>query len=119
MPELGAALGVPVGAFLLDPHGRGEDQVGGLRGHGWVGFGHNDEVVRVSIARKSLLVEIRRRLKVVVNLHPIRVDNAILEHPVVLDGMEPRLCRYDTGRQLPYLLGEVAVLWIVDNQVGR
>ena len=53
-PDMGAALRVAVGAFLLDPHRRGQNEIGGHRRHGRIGVGDDDEVVRIAVARIGL-----------------------------------------------------------------
>ena len=53
-PDMGAALGVAVGAFLLDPHRRRQNEIGGHRRDGRIGVGDDDEVVRIPVARIGL-----------------------------------------------------------------
>ena len=49
--------------------------------------------VRVAVARIGLVVGVRRRLEVVVAHDPVGVELAVLEHPVLLDGVVADLVR--------------------------
>jgi hypothetical protein len=119
VPELGASLGVAVRAFLLDPHRGRQHQVGGQCGERRVGIGDDDEVVRVAVTGPGLLVEVRRRLDVVVAHHPVGVELAVLEHAVLQHGVEADLAGDGPLGQLPFLLGERAVRRLGDHHVGR
>ena len=118
-PELGAPLGVAVGALLLDPHRGGQDQVGGLAGGGRVDVGDDDEVLRVAVAGQPLLHQVRGGLDVVVHLHPVDVDLAVLEVAVLLHGVRADPVGDGARRQLPDLLGVRPVLGVRHLQVGR
>ena len=78
MPEVRTALGVAVGAFLLDPHRGRQDQVGGKRRHRRIGIRHHDEIVRIAEARIGLLVDVGAGLQIVVDLNPIGIEQAVL-----------------------------------------
>ena len=68
MPEMRPPLGVAVGAFLLDPHGRRQDQIRRHRSDRRIGVGDHDEIVGISVAGIGLLCAVRRGLQVVVDL---------------------------------------------------
>ena len=89
-----------------------------MGGHGGVGVGDDDEVVRVAVARDQLLVDVGRGLAVVVDLHPVGVELAVPELAIHLDGVETGLAGDGARRQLPDALGDGAMLRIVDHQVG-
>ena len=118
MPELGAPLGVAVGALFLDPHGGRQDQVRGLRGHRGIGIGDDDEIVRVAVAGQGFLVEVGRRLHVVVHLHPVGVDLAVLEIAVLLHRVRADPAGQQALGQLPLPLGEPPVFGVFHHHVG-
>ena len=62
---------------------------------------------------------VRRRLYVVVDLHPVEVQLAVLQHPVLLDGVVAWLFRQQAMRQFPDFLGMRAVLGVGHHHVGR
>ena len=119
VPEVGPPLGVAVGAFLLDPHRGRQDEVGRHRGDGRIGVGDHDEVRGVAVARIGLVVGVRRRLEVVVAHDPVGVELAVLEHAVLLHGVVADLAGQEALRELPDVLGVLAVLGIGDLHVGR
>ena len=119
VPEVGAALGVAVGAFLLDPHRAGQDQVGGDGGHRRVDVGDDDEVLRIAVARVGLLHQVGAGLHVVVDHHPVGVERAVLELAVLLDRVIARLGRDGALGQAPDLLGMGAVLGVGHHHVRR
>ena len=113
------ALRVAVCAFLFHPHGGGEDKIGAHRRYCRIGVRHDDEIVRVAVSLVGLIAIVGRRLDIVVHLHPIEVQLAVIEHPVLEDGVIARLVRKKAVRQLPYLLGMSAVFFVGDDHVGR
>ncbi len=119
VPDMGAALGIAVGTFLLHPHRGGEDEVGGHGRHGRVGVGDDDEVLGVAIARIGLVAAVRRGLQVVVDLDPVEIELPVLEHAVLLDGVIARLLRDDPVRDAPDLLRMLAMLGVGHHHVGR
>ena len=119
VPEVGAALGVAVGAFLLDPHRAGQDQVGRDGGHRRVDVGDDDEVLRIAVARVGLLHQVGAGLHVVVDHHPVGVERAVLELAVLLDRVIAGLGRDGALGQAPDLLGMGAVLGVGHHHVRR
>ena len=117
-PELGPAFGIAIGALLLHPHGGGQDQVGGHRGHRRIGIGDNDEILRVAITGPGLLVHVGRSLHVVVAHYPVNVEVAVLQLAVLQHRMEARLARNGPFRQLPFFLGDFPVRLLHHHQVG-
>ena len=116
-PELGAALGVAVGALLLHPHRGRQDQVGRHRGDRGVDVAHHDEAGRVAEAGPDLAVDVRAGLHVVVAHHPVGVQLAVLQHPALQHGVIADLVGDRAGRQLPDVLGLGAVLRVGDHHV--
>ena len=119
VPELGAPLGVAVGAFLLHPHGAGQDQVGGLCRDCGVNVRNNDEGFRVAPAGQDFLHHVGAGLHVVGDLGPVHLEHAVLEHAALLHGMEAGLLLNGAFGQLPDLLGGGAVLGVGHQHVGR
>ena len=119
MPDMGAAFGVAVGAFLFHPHCGRQDEIGRERGHRWVSVGHHDEVLSVTIAKPGFLVGIRSRLQVVVDLHPIGVEQAVLEHPVLQYRMVAGFVGNGAFGKFPDLLGDIAMRLVGHHHVGR
>ncbi len=119
VPELRAPLGIAVGAFLLHPHRGRQDQVGGQRRHRRIGVRDHDEIVGVAEARIGLLVGVGTGLEVVVDLHPIGVDQAVLQHPALQHGVGAVLVGNGAFRQQPEMLGLVAMRLVGDDHVGR
>ena len=113
MPDVCSPFGVPVGAFLFDPHGGGQDQVRTHRRHRRIGIGDDDEILGITIALIGLVAVVRPRLHVVVDLDPVETQLAVLQHPVLLDGMIAGLFRNDPVGNPPDLLGMLAVLGLV------
>ena len=118
VPELRAALGIAEGAFLLHPHGAGQDQVGGLGRDGGVDVGDDHEVVRVAPTGQHFLHHVGTGLHVVADLGPVDVEHAVLEHPALLHGVEADLLLDGAGRHLPDLLRGFPVLRVGHHQVG-
>ena len=117
-PELGTAFRVTIGAFFLDPHGGGQDQVSGQGGDGRIGIRNGDEVVGVAITRPAFFVDVRRRLKVVGTLNPVTVQVTIFQFAVLQHSVEAGLARDGAFGQAPFVLGKVAVRFFHDHHVG-
>ena len=71
------------------------------------------------IARIGLLVGVGAGLHVVVDLHPIGVELAVLQHPVLQHRVIAGLVGNGAFGQLPDLLGLVAMRLVGDDHVGR
>ena len=119
MPEMRAPLGIAVGAFLLHPHRRRQDQIGRHRGNRRIGVRDDNEVVGIAIAGIGLVRVVGRGLQVVVDLDPVEIELAVLQHAVLLDGVVAGLLRNDAIRHAPDFLGMLAVFGIGDRHVGR
>ena len=118
-PEVSSAFGIAVGTFLLDPHGCRQDQIRRQRGDSWVGVGHHNEVGGISIARIGFTGAVGRCLKVIVDLDPVEIQLAVVEHAVLFDRMVSGLFRDYALRHPPDFLGMLAVLRIRHRHVRR
>ena len=70
------------------------------------------------IARIGLLVGVGAGLQVVVDLHPVGVEQAVLQHPVLQHRVIAGLVGNGAFRQLPDLLGLVAMRLVGHHHVG-
>ena len=70
------------------------------------------------IARIGLLVGVGAGLQVVVDLNPIGVEQAVLQHPALQHGVIAGLVGNGALGQLPDLLGDVAMRLVGDDHVG-
>ena len=118
MPEVRTALGIAVGAFLLDPHRGRQDQVGRKRRHRGIGVGNDDEIFGIAEARIGLLVDVGAGLQIVVDLNPIGIEQAVLQHPALQHRVIAGLVGNGALGQLPDLLRHVAVRLVGDDHVG-
>ena len=119
MPELRAAFGIAIGAFLLHPHRGRENEIGRACRHRRIGVRHDDEIVGIAIAEIGFFVLVRRRLEVVVDLHPIGVEQAILQHPVLQHGVVARLVADGAFGKFPDAFGDIAMRLVGHHQIGR
>ena len=119
MPEVRAPFGIAIGAFLLDPHRRRQHEIGGLRRHGRIGIGDNDEIFRIAVAGISLFLEVGGRLQVIVDLHPIGIELAVAQHAVLQHRVIARLRCDGAFRQFPDLFGRVAMPLVGHQHVRR
>ena len=97
VPELRAPLGIAECALLLDPHRRRQYNVGRHGGDRRIGFGYDDEILRIAVTRIGLVIRVRRRLKVVVRGDPVGVELTVFEHAVLLNGVIADLIRQSSG----------------------
>src|SRR5262245_32247788 len=101
MPEVGTPLGIAIGAFLFDPHGGWQNEIGGKRGDRRIGVGHHDEIVWVAVSAIGFVRAVGRRLKVVVDLYPVEIELTVLEHAILLDRVIAGLIVNDSVRYPP------------------
>src|SRR5690606_9103122 len=100
-PELGAAFGIAVGAFFLDPHGGGQDQVGRQGGYGRIRVGYHDEGGGVAPAGVDFIVDVGPGLHVVGGGGPVALELAVLQGAALRHGVQADLGRDGAVRQLP------------------
>jgi hypothetical protein len=81
--------------------------------------GDDDEVRRVAVAGQAFLHQVGARLHVVVDLHPVAVELAVLQHPVLQHRVVSGLVGDRPLGQLPDALGLGAVLGVGHEHVGR
>src|SRR5690606_32422311 len=117
MPEVRAALGVAVGAFLLHPHGGRQDQVGRLGRNGGVDVGNDDEGFRVAPAGQGFLHQVGAGLHVVGDLGPVDLQAAVLQLTALLHRVVADLLLDGAFGQLPDLFTDGAVFRVGDDQV--
>ena len=118
-PELGTPLGVAKSPLFFHPHGRGQHQIGRHRRHGRIGIGNDDEGLRIAPAGVDLLIGVGASLHVVGRTRPVALELAILERAALRHGVQSDLRIYGAVRQLPKLLGVLAVFRISHHHVGR
>ncbi len=83
---LGAAFGVAEHAFLLDPHGGGQDDIGNIGGRGRVDIGDNDKTVLLS-GTVPVAFQVRHGDHGIGHLDPHELDVTPIESPEHLHRM--------------------------------
>ena len=114
---MGSALSVAVGPSFSTHIAVGRTMSAAMRCDRRVGIGADDEVLRIAVAGIGLVACVRRRLEVVVAHDPVGIELAVLQHPVLLDGVEADLAWQQPCREFPELLRMLAVLGIGHQHV--